>query len=99
MASGAGGLLTGVLARIGPRRLAWVFGALFVVNLLVPDPIPIVDELLLGLLTLILAQWRSAPPEEPSQSGGQPGGQSGDPGIKPPMKNVTPKEDPRRSDP
>ncbi len=89
MASGTGGLLTGVLARLGPRRLAWVFGVLFVVNLLVPDPIPIVDELLLGLLTLILAQWRSAPPEE---SAGSTGGS----GTKPPMKNVTPKEDPRR---
>lgn len=88
MASGTGGLLTGVLARLGPRRLAWVFGILFVVNLLVPDPIPIVDELLLGLLTLILSQWRAPSAQDPTPATDATG--------KPPMKNVTPKEAPRR---
>lgn len=32
-----------------------VAAGLFLLNLVVPDPIPLVDELLLGLLTLVLA--------------------------------------------
>ena len=32
--------------------------ALFAVNLLLPDPIPFVDEVLLGLVTLMLASWK-----------------------------------------
>ena len=37
-------------------------GALFVLNLFIPDPVPLVDELLLGLLTLLLAAWRRPSP-------------------------------------
>lgn len=32
--------------------------ALFVLSLLVPDPIPMLDEILLGLGTLLLANWK-----------------------------------------
>lgn len=32
--------------------------ALFAVDLLLPDPIPLVDELTLALLTLVLANWK-----------------------------------------
>jgi hypothetical protein len=35
-----------------------VTGALFVLTLFVPDPIPLVDEVLLGLGTLLLANWK-----------------------------------------
>jgi hypothetical protein len=38
--------------------LAILAGVLFLASLLIPDPIPLVDELLLGLLTLLLAQWK-----------------------------------------
>ncbi len=38
--------------------LAVVTGGLFVLTLVVPDPIPFVDELLLGLLTLLFASWK-----------------------------------------
>ncbi|RMH94873.1 hypothetical protein EBB59_00840 [Lysobacter pythonis] len=33
-------------------------GALFVLTLLLPDPIPFIDEILLGLGTLLLASWK-----------------------------------------
>lgn len=33
--------------------------ALFVLTLIVPDPIFLLDELLLGLVTLLLANWKS----------------------------------------
>jgi hypothetical protein len=40
------------------RQLFFLVGALFLLDLLVPDIIPLVDELLLGLLTLLLAAWK-----------------------------------------
>jgi len=43
--------------------------ALFVINVLVPDPLPLIDELLLGLVTAILASRKhSQPPLEPDQA-------------------------------
>lgn len=38
--------------------------ALFAISVLVPDPIPLVDEIMLGLGTLLLANWknRNRPP-------------------------------------
>jgi hypothetical protein len=47
-----------LLARFSSRQLFWVAAALFVLDLIVPDPIPLVDEVLLGLLTALLARGR-----------------------------------------
>lgn len=33
-------------------------GALFIINVFVPDMIPFIDEILLGLGTLVLANWK-----------------------------------------
>lgn len=39
---------------------------LFVIDLLVPDFIPLADEIILGLLTIILGNWKAeAKPEQP----------------------------------
>ncbi len=38
--------------------LALVTGVLFLLTLVIPDPIPFVDELLLGLMTLLFANWK-----------------------------------------
>jgi hypothetical protein len=45
------------------RRLRYptlfkITAALFVLTLLVPDPLPFIDEILLGLGTLLLATWK-----------------------------------------
>jgi hypothetical protein len=40
-------------------RLAMLVAALFVVDLLIPDFIPFIDEILLGLGTLLLTNLRS----------------------------------------
>ena len=32
---------------------------LFAINLVVPDPIPFIDEIVLGLGTLLLANWKN----------------------------------------
>jgi hypothetical protein len=39
-------------------RLFLLAALLFTINVLVPDPIPLVDELLLGLATLVFANWK-----------------------------------------
>ncbi|MCE7031523.1 hypothetical protein LY625_02610 [Lysobacter sp. GX 14042] len=46
------------------RRLKYptlfkVTAALFALSVLIPDPIPMVDEILLGLATLALANWKN----------------------------------------
>ena len=39
-------------------QLFLVAGVLFVADLLVPDPIPLIDEMMLGLATLLLGRWK-----------------------------------------
>lgn len=75
--------ITAFLDQLASSHLVFVVGALFVVDLLVPDPLPFVDEILLGVLTILLGRWRF--------SRGADGGQAA-PGesSKPPPKDVTP---------
>jgi hypothetical protein len=47
-----------VLARLGSRTLMTLCAVLFVVDLVVPDPLPFVDEIVLGGVTLLLARRR-----------------------------------------
>ena len=47
------------LGRLSFPRLFVVFALLFAVDLVVPDPIPFVDEILLGLGTLLFASWKN----------------------------------------
>jgi hypothetical protein len=49
--------------RLGFPKLFLLTASLFVLNVLVPDPIPLVDELLLGLGTLLLASWKTRRPD------------------------------------
>jgi hypothetical protein len=65
------GWLVGRLSRLRFPTLFAIAAALFVATLVVPDPIPLADELLLGLATALLASWRKrrvrapAAPEPP----------------------------------
>ncbi len=54
------------------RTLFFLTAALFVASLLFPDPLPFLDEVLLGLATLLLSQWkkRKAPEEATDGSRG-----------------------------
>jgi hypothetical protein len=50
-----------VLARLRNLRfpvLAALSAGLFLLTLVVPDPLPLADELLLGLLALMFASWK-----------------------------------------
>ena len=54
---------------------------LFLLDLLIPDLVPFIDEMILGLLTLLLGTWKKDRPiEEP-------------PGEQPPIKDITPPTD------
>jgi hypothetical protein len=56
-----GPLLAFALRYLGRLRfpyLAAIAGTLFVVDLIVPDVIPFADELLLGMITLLLAMLK-----------------------------------------
>jgi hypothetical protein len=58
-------LLLGWFARLRFPTLLTITGVLFVVNLFMPDLVPFVDEILLGLVTLILANWKKRDGEIP----------------------------------
>lgn len=56
--------LLGWLGRLSYPRLFLVTATLFGLTLVIPDPIPVVDELLLGLGTLLLARWKRRGPRK-----------------------------------
>ncbi len=51
--------------------------SLFVLDLVIPDPLPFIDEIMLGIMAVLIARWQSRRKEPP-------------PAPKPPPKNVTP---------
>ena len=61
--------LTTLVSRLLPRMrypyLFLVLGALFLVDLVVPDPIPLLDEILLAVLTFIAATFTTRREEDP----------------------------------
>ena len=46
------------LSRLRSWQLFLVAAALFVADLLIPDPLPLIDEMMLGLATLLLGRWK-----------------------------------------
>lgn len=50
--------LLGFFGRLSYPRLFALTAALFALDLVVPDLVPFADELLLGLGTLLLANWK-----------------------------------------
>ncbi len=57
--------------------LLFVVGGLFLIDLLIFDAIPFVDEIILGILTILIARWKTRRVEPAAAP-------------KPPPKNVTP---------
>lgn len=56
-----------VAGRLRFPTLFLITGVLFLADLVVPDAIPLIDELMLGLFTLLLGSWkrRRAPSPDP----------------------------------
>lgn len=69
MASPARSPLTTLVNRLLPRLrypyLFLVLGVLFLLDLVVPDPIPLVDEILLAVLTFIAASFTTRRDTDP----------------------------------
>ena len=84
MASGpAAPFIEGTISRLKfPQAFAF-FVALFLFDLIIPDFVPFIDEILLGLGAALFGMWRarvSVPRPAPATPAAD----------KPPMKNVTP---------
>lgn len=50
-------------------RLLLLTAVLFLVDLVVPDLIPFIDEILLALMTLLLSRWKKKPEPAPAPPG------------------------------
>jgi hypothetical protein len=59
-------LLDRLLPRLKYPQLFMVLAGLFLADLLIPDPVPFVDEALLAVLTFLVGSWRTrkAPAED-----------------------------------
>ncbi|MEO8670542.1 MAG: DUF6116 family protein [Tahibacter sp.] len=55
------GPLLSFAERLRFPRLALLTAVVFFVDLIVPDLIPFIDEIILGLLTLMLTRWKKRP--------------------------------------
>lgn len=81
------GRITAFLDRLSTSNLVFVVAAIFAVDLVVPDMVPFIDEVVLGVLTILLARWRVGAQQRAAQADV---GSGGDGYEKPPPKNVTP---------
>jgi hypothetical protein len=67
-------LLRSLLLRLGSRTILTIGGSLFALNMLIPDPLPLVDEFLMLAGTILLSRWvdrqrASGEPGEPRPVG------------------------------
>jgi hypothetical protein len=53
-----------VLTRLGSRAVLAIGGTLFLLNLIIPDPIPLVDEALMLIGTILLSRWTARAEKE-----------------------------------
>ena len=67
------------LLKLGSRALLALVAGLFVVDMMIPDALPFVDEIVLGIITILIARWQSRRTEMRPE-----------PARKPETKNVTP---------
>ena len=67
----ARGGVAGVFLRWASRlRFPYIFllmSGLFIINLFIPDVIPLVDEIIMGLAAVLLANLRKKPEQEESE--------------------------------
>ena len=59
-------IVLGLLGRFGTSLrfpvLFFLTACLFSLNVVLPDPVPFLDELILALMTAMLASWKRPPP-------------------------------------
>ncbi len=71
------GRLQRFAGQLKSSTLLAIVTSLFVLDLFIPDALPFVDEIVLGVLTILIARWQGRHKEPP-------------PAPKPPPKDVTP---------
>jgi hypothetical protein len=49
-------VLAPIAARLGSRTIMTIGGTLFLINMLIPDPIPLVDELMILAATILFSR-------------------------------------------
>lgn len=74
-------LITGWISRLRFPQLFTFTAAVFLVDFLVPDLIPFLDEILLAAATLLLANLKNKSVDNAAKEAG---------GEKPPIKDITP---------
>jgi hypothetical protein len=70
-----GGIAGAFLRWAAGLRFPVVFAltfAVFLLNVFVPDVIPFVDEIILGLVAILMANWKKKPVVEAGEDGGPP---------------------------
>lgn len=71
--------MAGLMSRLDRLRFPYLFGLtalVFLGDVLLPDLIPFVDEILLGLLTILFGAWRKKRHETPPGEEGPTAGNS-----------------------
>lgn len=61
------GLIQRFFSRLRFPQLVLLFGALFALDLAIPDVIPFIDEIFLALLTTLFAAFRNRRAEPPAE--------------------------------
>jgi hypothetical protein len=62
-------VLMPIVARLGSRTIIGVGGTLFVLNMLIPDPLPLVDEFLILAGTILLSRMAKSAEGLPRRNG------------------------------
>jgi hypothetical protein len=63
----AGGLVGRVLGRLRFPQLFAVLAGLLLLDLLLPDPIPFLDEVVLAVFTMLVGLWRQRDDDVPER--------------------------------
>ena len=71
MPNPATGPIMGYASRLRFPTLFFITLGLWALNMVIPDPIPLIDEIVMGLVTLMLATWKK--PAPPASAAGRPG--------------------------
>ncbi len=66
-------MLSPILARLGSRTILGIGGTLFLLNMIIPDPLPLVDEFLILAGTILLSRWAELGAKGASGAGGATG--------------------------
>lgn len=72
-------VLQPIVARLGSRTILGIGGTLFLLNMVIPDPLPLVDEFLILAGTILLSRLAKGSEGLPRQPGEAARSSTGDP--------------------